>query len=183
MSHKTMRIDEDLLKDIMELYPKHSFSEVVRELIKNRLNKYSFLDNDCPALGYINGKYACIWGREGKTPQIKELSTSEEEVRQICKNCKETLNLKRDNVDLREQIKKEREEVVIIPFCSGGGKLNDDLSTMWCPKISGSRPIYKRKNKSDYKPCKEEGKNNSNCPYLKHTELIKGKLPKPDENK
>jgi len=155
-------------------------SDALKHLLDLTLKKldadYTFFENPCPALTYgttDDPQYECVWGREGRTPDIKKLGKDLTKIKYRCQSCTKTLELKKENRDLREQITKGM--IMKIPSCILGGKISEDGKKLYCNMVYEYRDAHK--------VCKtlKNLKNGANCKNLRWTTItVKGKLPEKD---
>lgn len=162
-----------LIRDLADSDHEGNLSKAIISLLEKTLNmenRYEILGDGCPARTYIDDHWECTWGRIGKTPETKKIGISDEALNNRCKACKKTINLKEENLMMKEQLNKGI--VISIPSCDKGGRLNDTMDELYCP-------LYAKWTKIE--TCKKMGAKNSNCKFLRHTQtVIKGKLPKID---
>jgi len=146
-------------------------------------NTYNFLDDSCPALAFEDNTFICVWGRIGKTPDIKKLGKTDTMTEKICKSCKETIDfikIEEENKELKKQLLNP--VLVRMPQCGKGGRINEAMEKFWCPTIGKERPILKREKQSDYIPCKLAGKHNSQCKWLSINTIKIKKRYQPEKN-
>ncbi len=106
---------------------------------------YTKLDGTCAALGYADDNYICVWGRDGKPPEIKKLAKDLDEALDLCSRCEKTLLIKGDLEtaqakirDLEIKLHAKATEVWKVPHCTRGCMLNEDATEfMNCPKNYG----------------------------------------------
>lgn len=94
-------------------------------------NKYEVLDTACDALSAIGNHYECTWGREGKTPDIKKIGQTIEDVNERCSSCKITIDI----VNRLKKAEKALAEPLQIEYyiCSSGGQSRKDGTEFYCP--------------------------------------------------
>lgn len=107
---------------------------------------YTLLDKaDCPALRYMDECYKCVWGRDGKTPEIKKLAPELKDALEGCEGCKITLRIKMKEESYQEQIRvlehklqTRQTDKYKVPVCQQGATLSIDcLEFTGCPKNQG----------------------------------------------
>jgi len=168
-------LKDRLNKEAKEKMIKRSplISNILESFYKEKTeNKYQFLDDSCPALAFEDNTFICVWGRKGKTPDIKKLGKTVSLTEKICKACKatrDTIKIEIENKELKNQLLNPI--IVSMPQCIKGGRINETMEEFWCPDIGKSRPILKRKKNTDCIPCKSAGKYNSQCVYLRFKDL------------
>lgn len=173
ISFRPRNDQEDALNKLIE--EKGSQTEAGRYLLDLHIqkeNKFAFLDNSCPALCQGDKEYLCVWGREGRPPQITKLGIERSSISDICDSCKETLKLKEENKQLKAQI--EHGVVVQIPSCANGGRISDDGKKLWCPRTMQYEDVHKW--------CKVL-KGGANCEHLRWTQIVAKDAYKPEKNR
>jgi predicted DNA-binding protein len=132
-------------------------------------NRYAFLENACPALAFGDEHFKCVWGRDSKTPDIKNLAKIEEDTENICKSCKRTHNIIEENKQMKEQLRKG--VIIDVPACMRGGRISDDGKELYCDMILAFRKVEE---------CKKL-RNGANCQHLRWSRIqLKGSLPDSD---
>jgi len=180
----TIRPDEKILDKIDELAFEKGITRnaVIDEIFSEHFvgkNKYQFLDDACTMLKYLEEDEAPKKKGEGfyclkRAPKEDKLGSGiDEAAKKYCEVCKLRDGALADSKTLREQ--REKGISIQVARCMKGGYVNDEHGEqMYCPEIGRSRPVYERKKKTDYVPCKIRGPNNSNCMYLKQITVVKG---------
>lgn len=124
--------------------------------------RYDGLDTACPALGYAEKYYQCIWGQDGKPPKSKKLAREIDEAFEVCEKCKITLEIKMENEsyqakirDLELLLQSKADETFKVPVCQFGAILQDDgQSFKGCRRSSVDVSISSYcKVRKDGKPC------------------------------
>ena len=94
---------------------------------------YTRLEGSCPALTIADMDWKCIWGRDGKPPEIKKLSKDFDEALEICAACAKTLKIKLENEsyqvrvqELEAKLNVRSTEKFKVPVCNYGGTLAGD---------------------------------------------------------
>jgi hypothetical protein len=101
--------------------------------------------NKCPAIAKGSEKYKCVWGREGKPPQIRVLEADFQASLEVCKKCKVTLQIMQEAEGLRSkvdqltnQLERKAKESFKVPICHKGATLNENATEFSnCPKYRG----------------------------------------------
>lgn len=132
-------------------------------------NRYAPLDDACPALTFTDDQWECTWGRIGQTPDTKKLGKSDEAMKNRCRACKKTLDMKDRLLTLEEKVARG---FLDIPSCIYGGQLSDDGEKIYC-----KNPHMTSQHRDVKKWCKVV-RNGANCEALRWSRVkIKGKLP------
>ena len=148
---KSSKIDQKTIAEyLIDLAVKYDlmdsgWEDRLKEADKKRTD-FTLLDKaDCPALRYMDDAWKCVWGRDGKTPEIKKLAPELEGALEGCEGCKITLRIKMKEESYQEQIRvlehklqTKRTEKYKVPVCQQGATLSIDcLNFTGCPKNQG----------------------------------------------
>lgn len=103
---------------------------------------------DCPALRELDEVWKCVWGRDGKTPDIKKLAPDYSDALDACEGCTITLKIKMREESYQEQIRvleyklqTRQTDKYKVPVCQQGATLSIDcLDFTGCPKNQG-KPV------------------------------------------
>lgn len=142
--------------------------------------RFAFLDDACGHLAYAKKKkddpegwFKCIWARDGKPPQVLNLSEDADGARDLCAKCtKHRLQLE-GIIGYEEQIKVlkatvKKGAIVDVPSCVRGGRLSDDGKSLYCQQTAKYSKVER---------CKTL-RNGANCKELRWSRIeMKGKLP------
>jgi len=163
---------ENLTQALIHITEQYLYSE----------KRYAPKEDACPYQYYLGESEAPPKKGKGwyclkKSPKAELLGSGIiEAADKFCDACQTREGSLRDSKILKEQ--QTKGIVVMIPSCKRGAEVNEDMTKMYCPQIGAWRGIKERTKKKQYPPCREAGKNKSNCEWLKHTQtVIKGKLP------
>lgn len=178
---KTIRIEAELVKKSMTLYPKGtSFTDVIRNLINEAfsVNKYEFLDDGCKMREYLTEEESPKGKQYGEgfyclknAPKLIKLGSGIESVAsKICSKCIIREELLEDSKTLKKLEKKGIKTPTLtnlIPLCKRGGYLFDNGKMMSCPIALGNRrPILQKdRKKKDITPC-TSADNGNQCESL-----------------
>lgn len=144
----------EYLLDLTEKYDffKAGWQERLVEVDRKR-NDYTRLDEvECKALRFMDRKWACVWGRDGKPPEIKRLTPDLEDALEVCKACKITLEIKMKQEtyqakiqELETQLKTRATEKFKVPICHYGAILAHDGEHFTGCQIGSRQPVNIKK--------------------------------------
>ena len=133
---------------------KKSYSETLIELLNAATrgedpNRYAWLETSCPALQHLNEGFNCCI----KAPIQKKLGDgSNEDAKKVCTSCVAVKGELTQAKILKEQLASGIP--ADIPYCMNtGGKVRDDLKTVWCPKAGNEIKIGICRTRDNGKPC------------------------------
>jgi len=138
------RVDEELFDKLDELQQTlgknrtDTFIHLLETYIGRDSNQYEFLDTACPAIQHLEDGFHCCF----KVPRAKPWKLGDggqDDARKICSSCK----MMEPYREAQRQLDKLRKSgyTVDIPYCSRGGKVRENLKTIWCPKSGDDKSI------------------------------------------
>jgi len=107
--------------------------------------RYTGLNDACPALTFAKQHFLCVWGQDGKPPSIRQLARELDEALDVCISCDKTLKIKMQNESyqaqvqaLEYQLREQSSKKFKVPNCKHGSTLNKDATQFEnCPRNYG----------------------------------------------
>ena len=148
---QSTKFDQKTIMGILiDLAVEHDFmvsgyEDRIKEADKKRTGVTLRKKTDCPALRELDEVWKCVWGRDGKTPDIKKLAPDYSDALDACEGCTITLKIKMREESYQEQIRvleyklqTRQTDKYKVPVCQQGATLSIDcLEFTGCPKNQG----------------------------------------------